>query len=188
MRAVAPILAIQAKWSRIPIPGEFLIEQAKSRDGYHFFAFPLAGRLVHEGLSTILAYRLTQRRPSTISAFANDYGFELLSPDSIDLDDSDWTELLSVDHLLEDVLVCVNTTELARRQFRDIARISGLIFSGYPGSRKSMRQLQTSTGLLYEVFRDFDPENLLLDQARREVLDQQLDIQRLRATLLSWQI
>lgn len=183
MAAVAPILAIQAKWSRIPVPGEFLIEQVKSRDGYHLFAFPLAGRLVHEGLSTLLAYRLTQREPSTISAFANDYGFELLSPDPLTLTDQDWDELLSTDHLLEDVLVCVNTTELARRQFRDIARIAGLIFSGYPGSKKSMRQLQTSSGLLFEVFRDFDPGNLLLDEARREVLDQQLDMQRLRTTL-----
>jgi ATP-dependent Lhr-like helicase len=184
LRAVAPILAIQAKWSRIPVPGELLIEEAKSRDGHHLFAFPLAGRLVHEGLSTLIAYRLTQRQPATISAFANDYGFELLSGDPFALNESDWASLLSTDHLLEDILVCVNTTELARRQFRDIARIAGLIFSGYPGSRKSMRQLQTSSGLLYEVFRDFDPDNLLLDQARREVLDQQLDLQRLRATLL----
>src|SRR5690606_28212400 len=105
------------------------------------------------------------------------------SPDPLTLTDQDWDELLSTDHLLEDVLVCVNTTELARRQFRDIARIAGLIFSGYPGSKKSMRQLQTSSGLLFEVFRDFDPDNLLLDQARREVLDQQLDMQRLRTTL-----
>ena len=184
MRAVAPILAIQAKWSRIPVSGEFLIEQVESRDGFHLFAYPLAGRLVHEGLSTLLAYRLTQREPITISAFANDYGFELLAATPFTLEDDDWTQLLSTENLLEDVLVCVNTTELARRQFRDIARISGLIFSGYPGSRKSMRQLQTSTELLYEVFRDFDPDNLLLDQARREVLDQQLDLQRLRATLL----
>jgi ATP-dependent Lhr-like helicase len=183
MRAVAPILSLQSKWSRIPVYDEFLIEQVKTRDGYHLFAFPLAGRLVHEGLSTLLAYRLTQREPVTISAFANDYGFELLSTEPFELDHDDWAQLLNIDHLLEDVLACVNTTELARRQFRDIARISGLIFSGYPGSKKSMRQLQTSTGLLFEVFRDFDPGNLLLDQARREVLDQQLDIQRLRATL-----
>ena len=183
MRAVAPILAIQARWSRIPVPGEFLIEQTKSRDGYHLFAFPLAGRLVHEGLSTLLAYRLTQREPITISAFANDYGFELFSPNPFALGDRDWAQLLSTDHLLEDIITCVNTTELARRQFRDIARIAGLIFSGYPGSKKSMRQLQTSTGLLYEVFQEFDPNNLLLDQARREVLEQQLDLQLLRAKL-----
>ncbi len=183
MRAVAPILAIQAKWSRIPVSGELLIEKVKSRDGYHLFAYPLAGRHIHEGLSTLLAYRLARREPMTISAFANDYGFELLSTNEIALNDNDWTQLLSTENLLEDIMVCVNTTELARRQFRDIARIAGLIFSGYPGSKKSMRQLQTSTGLLYEVFRDFDPDNLLLDQARREVLDQQLDLQKLRATL-----
>jgi ATP-dependent helicase Lhr and Lhr-like helicase len=184
MRAVAPILAIQAKWSHIPVEGELLIEEIKSRDGYHLFVFPLLGRVIHEGLSTLIAYRLTLREPCSISTFATDYGFELLSPTPFELDDTIWAELLSTDHLLEDVLTCVNSTELARRQFRDIARIAGLIFSGYPGSKKSMRQLQTSSGLLYEVFRDFDPDNLLLDQARREVLDQQLDLQHLRASLV----
>jgi ATP-dependent Lhr-like helicase len=184
MRAVAPILAIQAKWSHIPVPGEFLIEEVKSRDGYHLFTYPLFGRAIHEGLSTLLAYRLTLSEPRTISAFATDYGFELLSTIPFELNESDWEQLLNTDRLLEDILTCVNTTELARRQFRDIARVAGLIFSGYPGSKKSMRQLQTSTGLLYEVFRDFDPDNLLLDQARREVLDQQLDLQQLRATLV----
>jgi ATP-dependent Lhr-like helicase len=183
MRAVAPILAIQKEWSRLPVPGEFLVEQTKSRDGYHLFAFPLAGRPVHEGLSTLIAFRLTQRNPRTISAFANDYGFELLASTPLEIDDATWSALLSPEYLVEDVLACVNDTELARRQFRDIARIAGLIFSGYPGSRKSMRQLQNSTGLIYEVFQDFDPDNLLLDQARREVLDQQLEMTRLRATL-----
>ncbi len=184
MRAVAPILAIQKKWSRLPIPGEFLVEKAKSRDGFHLFAFPLLGRTLHEGLGTILAYRLTQLEPRTISAFASDYGFELLSSTPFEMDDQLWTQLLSTDHLLKDVLACVNSTELARRQFRDIARVAGLIFSGYPGSKKSMRQLQTSSGLLYEVFRDFDPDNLLLEQAHREVLEQQLDLQQVRATLM----
>src|SRR5690606_20008314 len=122
MRAVAPILAIQAKWSRIPVPGEFLIEEVKSRDGYHLFAFRLVGRAIHEGLSTLFAYRLTRAEPRTISARATDYGFELLSSTPFDLTDSDWQQLLSTDHLLEHVLVCVNSTELPRRQFRDIAR------------------------------------------------------------------
>lgn len=183
MVAVAPLLSLQQRWSRIPGPNDFLVERMESRDGHHLFAFPLAGRLVHEGLSTLLAYRLTQAAPRTISAFATDYGFELLSTDPFDLDDAGWDRLLTTDRLTEDILACVNTTELARRQFRDVARVAGLIFTGYPGSKKSNRQIQVSSGLLFEVLADFDPDNLLLDQARREVLDQQLDVQRLRATL-----
>ena len=83
------------------------------------------------------------------------------------------------------MLACVNETELARRQFRDIARVAWLIFAGYPGSRKQTRQLQASSGLIFDVFARYDPENLLLDQARREVLQQQLDLVRLEATLVA---
>jgi ATP-dependent Lhr-like helicase len=183
LQAVAPLLEVQARWSRIPGPGELLVEMVKSRDGYHLFAFPLAGRALHEGLSTLLAYRIAQAGPRTLSAFATDYGFELLSTEPFDLDEADWQKLLSTEGLTEDIVACINTTELARRQFRDIARVAGLIFSGYPGSQKSTRQLQTSSGLLFEVLNEFDPDNLLIAQARREVLDQQLDVQRLQTTL-----
>lgn len=185
LTAMRPILEIQARWSRIPAPGELLIESTQSRDGHHLFVYPMAGRLVHEGLSTLVAYRLAQAEPRTISAFATDYGFELLATTPLELDEADWRRLLSTENLLDDVLACVNGTELARRQFRDVARVAGLIFSGYPGGRKSTRQLQASSGVLFDVFQQYDPANLLLDQARREVLQQQLDMVRLESTLVA---
>ena len=183
MEAVRPLLDLQAAWSRIPGPGELLIEQTKTRDGHHLFLFPLAGRAVHEGLAALLAHRITRGEPRTVGAFATDYGVELLSPEPFAIDAAGWRALLSTEGLVEDVLECVNSGELARRQFRDIARVAGLIFSGYPGSKKTARQLQTSSGILYDVFSDYEPDNLLLDQARREVLEQQLEVARLRATL-----
>lgn len=183
MIAVKPILDIQQTWSQIPGAGNLIIEQVKSREGWHFFFYPLAGRLVHEGLNTLLAFRLSRLESRSISAFVNDYGCELLSPTEWSVDIETWRQVLSAENLLEDILACLNETELARRQFRDIARVSGLIFSGYPGGQKSNRQLQSSSGVLFDVFQRHDPNNLLLDQARREVLEQQLDISHLRATL-----
>ncbi len=183
MEAVRPLLSLQARWSVIPAPDELLIEQTKTHDGHHCFLYPLAGRLVHEGLAALLAYRLTRREPRTVGAFATDYGVELLSPTPFALDEEAWRELLSTRGLLEDILACVNSSELARRQFRDIARVAGLVFSGYPGSGKSTRQLQVSSAILFDVFADYDPDNLLLSQARREVLDQQLEVARLRDLL-----
>jgi ATP-dependent Lhr-like helicase len=183
MAAVRPLLELQRQWSRIPAPGELLIERTKMRESYHVFLYPLAGRLVHEGLASLLALRLSRLEPRTISAFATDYGCVLLSSRDIVLDEAGWRRMLSTEKLLEDVLACLNHTELARRQFRDIARVAGLVFSGYPGSQKTTRQLQSSSNVLYDVFRTYDPDNQLLTQARREVLDQQLDIMRLRRTL-----
>ncbi|MCE9609171.1 MAG: ligase-associated DNA damage response DEXH box helicase [Chthoniobacter sp.] len=183
MRAVKPVLEIQNRWSRIPEPDELLIERVKMRDGVHHFIFPFAGRLVHEGLAALIAHRVSKHVPASIAITLNDYGFGLLSAASIDLPDAAWREIFAPKDLLADLLGCLNSAELARRQFREIARIAGLVFQGYPGSGKTARQLQSSSGLFYDVFTRYDPENLLLNQARQEVLDRQLEISRLAGTI-----
>jgi ATP-dependent Lhr-like helicase len=183
MRHVRRILQLQARWSLIPRQRQVLIESLHTRDGYHQYLFPFQGRLVHEGLSALMTYRLSRRGHGAITATFNDYGIELLSPAPIELEDADWRSLLTTDRLVEDVLSCVNTGELAKRHFREIARIAGLLVPTRPGAPRSMRQLQASSELFYDVFREFDPENLLLDQARREVLERQLEFSRLRSSL-----
>jgi ATP-dependent helicase Lhr and Lhr-like helicase len=183
MEAVRPILELQARWSRLPAPDELLIERVKTREGHHLFFYPIEGRLVHEGLAALFAYRLAQHAPITFTLAANDYGFELLSPDSARLEEALDAGLVSPDHLLHDIPASLNAAELARRQFREIARVAGLIFQGYPGNNKSVKQVQASSGLLYDVFARYDPDNLLLFQAHREVLERQLERSRLGRTL-----
>lgn len=183
MEAVRPILELQKRWSHLPAPGELLIESLSSRDGHHAFVFTMAGRLVHEGLGSLLAYRIAQLAPRSLTVTGNDYGIELLSPDPLELDETQWRKLLSTENLMLDLLACLNATGLARQRFRSIARVAGLVFQGYPGQGKSSRQLQASSDLFFDVFADFDPENLLLDQARREVLERELEASRLQAVL-----
>ncbi|HBS28124.1 MAG TPA: DNA ligase-associated DEXH box helicase [Phycisphaerales bacterium] len=191
MALVRPLLELQQDWSCVPREDEFLIESARTRDGHHVFLFPVEGRLVHEGLGALLAFRLTRDRARTISVTVNDYGIELLSPEPLALSEAGWRAALSARGLLDDLMACLNSTELTRRQFRDIARVAGLLFPGYPGGRngrgggggRTARHLQASSDLFYDVFAQFDPENRLLEQARREVLQQQLESGRLAATL-----
>ena len=183
MTAVRPLLEVQSRWSHIPRQDELLIEETKSREGYHLFIYPFAGRLVHEGLAALCAFRLARRTPLSFSMSANDYGFELVSPVPAPLRESLADGLFSGRNLADDIAQCLNGVEMAKRQFREIARIAGLVFSGFPGAQKTARQLQASTGLLYDVFQNYDPGNLLLDQARREVLERQLEYSRLVETL-----
>ena len=72
---------------------------------------------------------------------------------------------------------------MARRQFREIARVSGLIFQGYPGAPRTVKQVQISSSLLYDVFVDHDPGNLLIRQAHQEVLDRHLEVRRMQLAL-----
>ncbi len=243
MQAVAPLLALQQCWSQLPTPGVLLAETLHSREGWHLFVYPFAGRQVHMGLAGLLAWRAAQHQAGTFSLAFNDYGFELLSAKPID-----WAALLpgliagtgprrvreveampapaaptprrrqlenavrdvvfdeksafvradlwddaskngatddpdarARSHLLAEVLASLNATELARRRFREIARIAGLIFQSHPGEQRSSRQLQASASLYYDVFQKHDPGNRLLLQAERELLQQELDIDRLAA-------
>ncbi len=183
MEALRPILEVQGRWSRIPAQDELLIERVRTREGHHLFVFPFEGRLVHEGLAALFAYRLSRLAPISFTLAANDYGLELLSADPAPLEDALARGLLSPRDLFDDLLAALNASEMAKRQFREIARIAGLVFPGFPRSGKTARQLQASSGLFFDVLERYDPANLLLGQARREVLERQLERSRLARAL-----
>jgi ATP-dependent Lhr-like helicase len=183
MRAVAPILAIQEAWSQLPREGVLLGEFTRSREGEHVLFYPFAGRLVHEGLGTLLAHRLDCSGVGPVQVSLNDYGFCLTARRGLPFDEGTWRRLFTTEGLLQDISACMNLEELARRQFRGIARVAGLLAADYPGQRRPVRSLQVSATLLHEVFARYDTENLLLEQCRREILEHQMDFLRLRSTL-----
>jgi len=183
LQAARPMLDAQQRLSALPTPQTLLVEQHRSREGHHLFVYPFAGRDVHLGLASLLAWRLSRLQPNTFSMSFNDHGFELLAAAPLDAGPLLDQRVLADDELLHDVLASLNSSELAQRRFREITRVAGLVFAGYPGAPKSARQLQASSSLFYEVFRKYDPDNKLLEQAEAEVLAQELDLQRLRATL-----
>lgn len=178
-----PLFDLQAELSHVPSNNELLVEQIETEDGHHLFVYPFEGRLVHEAMAAILAWRISQVTPITFSLAMNDYGFELLSDQAIPLDDSNVYNLFSPNNLLADIQRSVNATEMAKRKFRDIAVIGGLVFQGLPGQHKKARHLQASASLLFNVFSEYDPDNLLLRQAYQEVFDQQMEEARLRDML-----
>jgi len=190
MIAVRPVLELQKKWSAVPGEDELLVERLATREGRqpfsHLFVYPFAGKLVHQGLAALAAWRLSRAQPITFTLTANDYGFELLAPERdafAALDEAGLRALFSTDNLLADIVAGLNESEMAQRQFREIARVAGLVFQGFPGQPRKARHLQASSSLLYEVFRKYDAGNLLLAQAHREVLSRQLEQSRLQRTL-----
>ena len=187
MVAVRPVLELQGKWSAVPGADELLVERLATREGRtrysHLFVYPFAGKLVHQGLAALAAWRLSRARPITFTLTANDYGFELLAPERDAFAELDVPALFSTDNLLDDIVAGLNESEMAQRQFREIARVAGLVFQGFPGRPQKARHLQASSSMLYEVFRKYDAGNLLLVQAHREVLSRQLEQSRLQRTL-----
>ena len=184
VRAVLPLLETQARWSRLPDPDTLLIEHhasSKSTGGapHQIFLYPFAGRLVHDGLAALVAWRIASRRPSTLQLSATDWGLQLAGRDPPPTDTRSWRALLSPANVLEDLLECLSSTEMARRHFREVARVAGLV----SGAQRSQRQTQASAGLIFDVLCEHDAGNMLLEQTRREVLEQQFEFQRLKESL-----
>ena len=183
IRSLEHIFEQQRLESIVPDPGEFLIESFQTFEGHHYIFYPFEGRFVHEALGSLLGYRISLMQPITFSLAFNDYGFELLSEKEVDIQAVIENNLFTTDFLIEDLQKSLNATEMARRKFRDIAVISGLVFSGYPKKGIKMKHLQSSSQLLFDVFRDYEPDHLLFQQAFRETYEHQLEEGRLRIAM-----
>ncbi|UTW62021.1 ligase-associated DNA damage response DEXH box helicase [bacterium SCSIO 12741] len=183
LTTLQPLVAIQQERSIVPNENQLLIEKTYTEEGCHVFVFPFDGRNVHEGMAALLAYRISLLQPISFSMAMNDYGFELLSDQDIPIETAIDSDLLSSDYLREDIQRSLNATEMARRRFRDIASIAGLIFQGYPGKQKKTRHVQASSSLFFDVFNEYEGDNLLLLQAYEEAMEFQLEEARLRQVL-----
>ena len=183
LQFLQPLFSLQQQRSAIPSENEFLIEYFSTREGYHLVFYPFEGRYVHEGLGALIAYRLSLIQPQSFSIAMNDYGIELLSDSEIPLQVGLDSDLFSLEGLSEDIQASINSVEMAKRKFRDIASISGLVFKGYPGKKMKERHLQASSQLFFQVFSEHEPHNLLLRQAYDEVMNFQLEEARLRTAL-----
>jgi ATP-dependent Lhr-like helicase len=184
MRAAEPLLRILERIDALPAPGRLVAERVGTRRGMHLFLYPFAGRAVHEGMAAMMALRWGRLQANTFSYTVNDYGLMLTLAEPADLDEALLRKLLQPDGMAEDLRAGVNLGELARRQFREIARVAGLLTPSFPGRElRSLRQVQASSGLLYDVLRRYDPDHLLLAQAEREVFESQLEAPRLMAAL-----
>lgn len=183
MQSLAPVFKKQQEVSILPKLDELLVEYYKTRDGYHLAIYPFEGRYVHEGLGALIAKRISRLLPISFSIAMNDYGFELLSDKEIDVESLITKDLFSTKDLVEDIQSSINAVEMAKRKFRDIAIISGLIFTGFPGKQKKERHLQSSSQLLFGVFHDYEPNNILYRQTYEEVMTFQLEEARMRNAL-----
>mgnify|MGYP003109174641 CR=1 FL=1 len=180
---IQPLIKRQKQLSTVPKTDELLIESVISKEGFHIFIYPFEGRFIHEVLAGLIAYRISVSQPITFSIAMNDYGFELLTDEKFDFEEALSLDLFSTENLKEDILLGINETEMAKRKFRDIASISGLIFKGFPGKNIKEKHIQASSSILFDVFTEYEPENSLLRQAHREVIQQQLEEERLIKSL-----
>jgi ATP-dependent helicase Lhr and Lhr-like helicase len=181
---LCPLLDLQKERSHVPQEDELLVEYLHTEEGYHLSIYPYEGRNVHEGLAVLIAKRISNHLPISFTIAMNDYGFELTSDSPIEVHKLITHALFSTNGLIEDISASINAVEMAKRRFRDIATISGLIFQGYPGKQKKDRHLHASAQLLFNVFHEYEPDNMLYLQTYEEVRTFQLEESRMRDALM----
>lgn len=180
---LAPIIEVQKALSRLPGRDFLLMEETKTREGRHLFIFPFEGRLVHEALAALLSVRMSSRSKVTFSFSVSEYGLEILAPSDYQFQVDEMKEFLSLNNLTNDIQRSLNMTQLAKKQFRDIAQVSGLIQQNRAGERRTMKNLQMSSSLLFEVFQNYEPEQPLYNQSFDEVRFFQFQENRLISVL-----
>lgn len=183
LKKISNLLSLQNEISILPASNQLLIEEHKSKYGMHLFVYPFEGRLVNEGLAYLLAYRISKNNPQSFSIAMNDYGFELLCDSELGFEEQIDRNTFSTKHLIEDIQRSLNATEMARRRFREISNIAGLVFNGYPGNTMSLKNIQTSSSLMFDMFMEYEPNHILIRQAFQEALYYQLEEFRLREAL-----
>lgn len=184
LRFLQPLLRYQQEVSHIPSEDEFLVEWIENKYGNHLFFYPFEGRLVHEVMAALFAWRISQIYPVSFSMAMNDYGFELASETPFKVE-KDWlARISSTDNLTQDLMSSINAAEMARRKFRDIAVISGLVIQNFKGRQNKFKNIQASSGLIFKVLEDIDPAHFLLRQAYTEVFNAQIEETRLRDALI----
>ena len=179
-KSLLPVFEQQKKESIIPKPDELLIERFETREGIHTLFYPFEGYAIHEAMACLMAYRISLITPISFSMSFNDYGFELLSDQAFSPDAFLDNDLFTLEHLFDDLAKSINVSEMARRRFRDIAVISGLVFQGYPNKRIKSKHLQSGSQLFFEVFKDYEPDNLLYQQAIEETFDHGIERGRIQ--------
>jgi ATP-dependent Lhr-like helicase len=180
-------LGIQQWRSRVPLPGELLVETFPRADKHYLVCYPFEGRLAHQTLGMLLTRRLERARLRPLGFVANEYALAVwgLGDPAFAIRNGELSlaRLFDQDMLGDDLEAWLAESALMKRTFRQCAIIAGLIERRAPGGEKNKRQMTISTDLVYDVLRRHQADHILLRAARQEAAVGLLDIKRLGTML-----
>lgn len=172
-------LDMQARRSRLPRPGELLVETFPREGRHHLVAYTFEGWNANQSLGMLLTRRMDSLGLQPLGFVASDYALATTSLAPI----SDPAALFSPDILEHEFVEWAQQSSLLKRAFREVAVIGGLVERQHPGKRKTGRQVSFSTDLIYDVLTRYEPDHLLLKAAWDDARARMTDLGRLAALL-----
>lgn len=168
-------LEMQDHRSRLPEPGELLVETFPHKGLHYMAAYSFEGWNAHQSLGMLLTRRMETRGLKPIGFVANDYALACWSIEPI----TDPASLFSADILEDEFFEWIEGSYLLKRAFREVAVISGLVDRQHPGKRKTGKQVTFSTDLIFDVLRKYEPDHLLMQAAWADARARMTDVARL---------
>lgn len=165
----------QYLYSEIPSKNKLLVEYYTGFGGRKFVVFhSLYGRRVNDALSRAVAYIIAQRYHKDVMISIDDNGFYLSSDSKIGGIEA--FEELNSENLREILIKAIDKTETLASRFRDCANRSLMILRRYKGNEKSVGRQQVTSKILLNFVREIDDHFAILDEARREVIEDYMDV------------
>lgn len=168
-------LEMQDWRSRLPQPGQFLVESFPHGWQHYTVYYTFEGWNANQSLGMLITRRMEEAGLGPLGFVANDYSLAVWGLHPVD----DPASLLSPDILTHEFVDWVQNSYLLRRAFREVAVIGGLVERVHPGKRKSGRQVTFSTDLIYDVLRKYEPGHLLIEAAWADARARMTDVGRL---------
>ena len=172
-------LEMQAWRSRLPAPGELLVESFPHQQRHYSVFYTFEGWNANQSLGMLLTRRMEAGGLSPLGFVANDYALAVWGLKPI----ADPAALLSPEILTDEFVAWVRESYLLRRAFREAAVIGGLVERQHPGQKKSGRQVTFSTDLIYDVLNKHEPDHLLIKAAWADARARLTDVERLAQVL-----
>ena len=168
-------LEVQSYRSRLPEPGQLLVETFPREGRQYMVAYSFEGWNAHQSLGMLITRRMETQGLKPLGFVANDYALACYSLDPV----TDPASLFSPDILEHEFVDWVQQSHLLKRAFREVAVIGGLVERQHPGKRKTGKQVTFSTDLIYDVLRKYEPGHLLLQAAWADARARMTDVGRL---------
>ena len=168
-------LEVQSYRSRLPEPGQLLVETFPREGRHYMVAYSFEGWNAHQSLGMLITRRMETQGLKPLGFVANDYAIACYSLDPV----TDPASLFSPDILEHEFVDWVQQSHLLKRAFREVAVIGGLVERQHPGKRKTGKQVTFSTDLIYDVLRKYEPGHLLLQAAWADARARMTDVGRL---------
>ena len=167
---------LQAQYNQSDIPkhNQCLIEILTIDNCPTLFIYPFCGRAANQAIAMSLTYAITKQYKCTSAMTVNDYGLMIQVDKDINLKTFNFNKFITLESIRDLSYKSFNQNEMVLQEFRQICLISGLIYKGMPGRLKTGRYTQSSVRILFDIFKEYDPTNLLLKQARDIIFHAQL--------------